>query len=600
MKHESSRPIKVTPTPIKRRRLGVDKSAIIPTVESLANRLGISKVTAYKALHAGIIPSIKIGKRFVIPVAAVDEWLKTAGRAVGRPAAWVDRQADNNGFMSRDSDLWHHTDHHHTDHHLYHHTRTHTHGSTGEPADPPMHPSTPPPIDTSAGRSVSVSMSGIDGHIGGGIHAGIGGHAHPAGTPTAAPTHPTTPPRARPPAVGTGGTVGTVARTGTTHHHTKKKPAGLRLSPRAKSSTSGQTWKVCYMTSIKDNDSEKQRRSDRAATGSATASAPAPVDSLPRRPRGFSFNPLAAIDHPGQVELDREMQKLAEVIRAGARGDIKHVYSKLDSGGRATFVEDDVGQQIYRHFRVRGEPKLSSVNGDNDAAGMDETRDGPLNGADIPAPAVSPAEWFNRIASIFDCPNRHAEYLIDNLLPVGSITALTGASGEGKTTIAIALASAIERGEPFAGMATRRRPVLYLDRENPLGAVVERHERLGVTGISDNYRYWGGWCRDKVPDPTSETVMSWVMATEPRPVIIIDSLIAFSQVDENDATKVRAYTGGLRRLADAGATVILLHHCGKGESTKHYRGTSGFEDSLDIGYVVTNIGPDSSRLDHVR
>jgi excisionase family DNA binding protein len=49
------------------------------SVEALAADLGMSRHTTYAALRRGDIPHIRIGKRFVIPKSAVQEWLRTAG-----------------------------------------------------------------------------------------------------------------------------------------------------------------------------------------------------------------------------------------------------------------------------------------------------------------------------------------------------------------------------------------------------------------------------------------------------------------------------------------------------------------------------------------
>jgi excisionase family DNA binding protein len=40
------------------------------TVEEAAKRLGISRDSAYKAVHAGEIPSIRIGRKLLIPKSA--------------------------------------------------------------------------------------------------------------------------------------------------------------------------------------------------------------------------------------------------------------------------------------------------------------------------------------------------------------------------------------------------------------------------------------------------------------------------------------------------------------------------------------------------
>ena len=50
------------------------------SVDELAKELRISRQAAYAALHRGVIPSIRIGKRFVLPRAAIAEWLRNVGQ----------------------------------------------------------------------------------------------------------------------------------------------------------------------------------------------------------------------------------------------------------------------------------------------------------------------------------------------------------------------------------------------------------------------------------------------------------------------------------------------------------------------------------------
>jgi hypothetical protein len=86
-----------------------------------------------------------------------------------------------------------------------------------------------------------------------------------------------------------------------------------------------------------------------------------------------------------------------------------------------------------------------------------------------------------------------------------------------------------------------------------------------------------------------------VASCDPKPVIVIDSFVAFAQCDENSASEVRAFMQPLRRLADMGATVILLHHSGKGETSKDFRGSSDIKAAVDVAYHLSNMG-DPSRL----
>lgn len=52
--------------------------AAVLTVEELARILAISKNTAYELVRSGKIRSVKIGRTYRIPKAALEEYLKSA------------------------------------------------------------------------------------------------------------------------------------------------------------------------------------------------------------------------------------------------------------------------------------------------------------------------------------------------------------------------------------------------------------------------------------------------------------------------------------------------------------------------------------------
>jgi hypothetical protein len=139
---------------------------------------------------------------------------------------------------------------------------------------------------------------------------------------------------------------------------------------------------------------------------------------------------------------------------------------------------------------------------------------------------------------------------------------------------------------------------LILDRENTLPVVIERFNRLGLTD-SENFRIWGSWCSSEPPEPCSPIVVEWVIATDPKPVIVVDSLAAFNGGDENDATQTRLYMDQFRRLANLGATLVVIHHSGKSDTSRDYRGSSDIKSSIDVGYKLTNLG-EATRLTSLR
>ena len=50
------------------------------TIEEMSLTLGIGRNTAYQAVRTGEIPSIRIGRRILVPVAAFEKMLSEAGR----------------------------------------------------------------------------------------------------------------------------------------------------------------------------------------------------------------------------------------------------------------------------------------------------------------------------------------------------------------------------------------------------------------------------------------------------------------------------------------------------------------------------------------
>jgi hypothetical protein len=182
------------------------------------------------------------------------------------------------------------------------------------------------------------------------------------------------------------------------------------------------------------------------------------------------------------------------------------------------------------------------------------------------------------------------DWVVDGIIAEGALHMLTSESGAGKSTLISAVAYAISRGSKFLGRNTARHPVLLLDAENPGCVVVERFGRLRIKPHND-FRVWGQWCKEDPPGSGDARVLEWVARCDPKPVIIFDSVIAFHPGDENNANETRRYMAQYRKLTAMGATVIVLHHTGKSETSQEYRGSSDYKASIDIGYKLTNSDP---------
>jgi archaellum biogenesis ATPase FlaH len=200
------------------------------------------------------------------------------------------------------------------------------------------------------------------------------------------------------------------------------------------------------------------------------------------------------------------------------------------------------------------------------------------------------------IPSVFSVSAGPIEFVVEGVLALGAVTMLAGEAGNGKSTLASSAAWHVAHGQEFLGKKCQQRNVLYLDGENTSSVVQERLKRLGLRD-GEGFVMWGCW-HDRPPELQGPGILEWVLSCPEKPLIIVDSLIAFLDSDENDAVKVRRFMQQLRRWAEAGAAVLALHHSGKSETSQQYRGSSDFKASIDVGYVLTNSR--NGQLDRLR
>jgi AAA domain len=202
------------------------------------------------------------------------------------------------------------------------------------------------------------------------------------------------------------------------------------------------------------------------------------------------------------------------------------------------------------------------------------------------APPQKIIRCWDEIADVFTLAAPATEWIVEGILPRASVTLLAGEPGSYKTWLALALLRGVASGGNFLGRKCAQTSVLYLDRENPLAVMRERLAVLGIeSSAAAESRIWGGWLGDAPPAIGDARLME--IARERRPLIIFDSLIRFhAAADENSATEMAMVMQELRSLANAGATVVALHHKPKSEGS-HYRGSSDIAGGVDTGWAIS-------------
>jgi hypothetical protein len=172
---------------------------------------------------------------------------------------------------------------------------------------------------------------------------------------------------------------------------------------------------------------------------------------------------------------------------------------------------------------------------------------------------------------------------VADLLPEGGLILLTAPPSHFKTFLSLDMARCVSQGLPFLGRNTKQKPVLYIEKENPRVVLKSYLEKLGISPTAP-LEVWPSWTEEEPPMFPNDVYLE--LARE-RPLMIFDSLIRFypKGTDENSSTDIREVIGFLRSLTKAGATVLVLHHKGKGDGSD-YRGSSDILGGVDMAYTI--------------
>lgn len=180
-------------------------------------------------------------------------------------------------------------------------------------------------------------------------------------------------------------------------------------------------------------------------------------------------------------------------------------------------------------------------------------------------------------------------WFIKGVLPRADLVVLYGASGSGKTFMALSLAATIARGLEWRGHRVRKARVLYIAAEGGagIGKRLEAYAKhfdinvsdldIGIITVAPNLMEKGD---------ISELVAS-IVASGGVDLIIVDTYAQSTPgSNENSGEDMGLALANCRSLTTAtGATVLLTHHSGK-DPSRGARGWSGLRAAADAQLEV--------------
>lgn len=182
--------------------------------------------------------------------------------------------------------------------------------------------------------------------------------------------------------------------------------------------------------------------------------------------------------------------------------------------------------------------------------------------------------------------------LIENFLMEGTTQLCYGKFGTRKTTLHLLAGWCVSQGQPFLGMKTRQRVVLYLDYENPAGVLKAYCEDLKIESESPTFKIWdrhAGGVPPKPGDPKIDAFLTTCKNLTGRsPWIIFDSWTSLLRAEDNDnsGTHVTKIFRALREYCDMGATITIIDHTGKVGGNEPI-GSSAKMSQMDTAHLIT-------------
>jgi KaiC/GvpD/RAD55 family RecA-like ATPase len=184
-----------------------------------------------------------------------------------------------------------------------------------------------------------------------------------------------------------------------------------------------------------------------------------------------------------------------------------------------------------------------------------------------------------------------ADYIVKGVIEPGSMGAIYGARGAGKTFVALALLQAIAAGTPFAGNRTRNSPVLYLALEGAPKAIERRFKALGQRPELGDV-FWQMVTAEQLDDRSYRDQIAAFVKEFGVGIVIFDTLARLVGTrDENTAAGMNYVTAVARQIIGSKAAALFVAHVGK-DAERGIRGHSSIEGTLDVMLRIERSGND--------
>jgi hypothetical protein len=193
------------------------------------------------------------------------------------------------------------------------------------------------------------------------------------------------------------------------------------------------------------------------------------------------------------------------------------------------------------------------------------------------------------VGELFDLPG--PEWQIEKVFPMESFVVIYGASGEGKSFLALDMGLSVAQGKGWQGRAVQQGSVVYVAAEGGRSIRKRINAWMLHHNVGDIQNAF--FLLEGVQVTNDEDVSSLIKLIHDRGIkpslIVLDTLArCFVGGDENSAKEMGEFIDGVGKLQKAvGATVMVLHHTGKNGATE--RGSTALRGAADVMIHVSKL-----------
>ena len=186
------------------------------------------------------------------------------------------------------------------------------------------------------------------------------------------------------------------------------------------------------------------------------------------------------------------------------------------------------------------------------------------------------------------CGSENTEYLVDTFLPKGEMVILHGASGTGKTRLALDLAYAMLTDGKFLGENVKQGKVLLISSDQGKNATKRTLQLRGFDLLENRNNFF---IRRDFQIKQLDLLKQLLVELKPD-LVILDSLTSITSttaIDENKAEIAKAVVPIRELLDEHNASSILIHHDNKNIFAKGTDKMAGSSRLVSVAHSVWSL-----------